>query len=100
MTMNTLPFAILGDIGGPELLLILFIVLLLFGGEKLPQLARGLGKSVREFKKATGDVQNELKRAIEESDQPTSPVAPPPAGAPKASTPTEPLPYDELKPKP
>lgn len=44
-------FAAFG-IGGSELLIILAIVLLLFGGAKLPQLARGLGQSMKEFKKA------------------------------------------------
>ena len=39
--------------GGPELLVILFVVLLIFGGRKLPELAQGLGKGIREFKKAT-----------------------------------------------
>jgi sec-independent protein translocase protein TatA len=44
-----------GIFGGQELLLILLIVLLLFGGSKLPALARGLGQSVKEFKKASQD---------------------------------------------
>lgn len=54
--MSTLvtPLALF-NFGGPELLLILLIVLLLFGGAKLPSLARGLGQSIREFKKATND---------------------------------------------
>ena len=42
-----------GILGGQELLIILLIVLLLFGGSKLPALARGLGQSVKEFKKAS-----------------------------------------------
>jgi len=45
-------FAVFG-LGGPELLLILAVVLLLFGAKKLPELAKGLGRSVKEFKKAT-----------------------------------------------
>lgn len=84
--------AFLGDVGGPELLLVLFIVLLLFGGEKLPQLARGLGKSMREFKKAASNVEGEIKRAIDE----TPDKATPPLPAAKPDGPTEPLPYDEL----
>ena len=67
----TAPLALLGDIGGPELLLVMFLILLLFGGEKLPQLARGLGKSVREFKKVTSEAQNEIKRAIDDAPEPT-----------------------------
>ena len=52
--MNTLPIiANIVGLEGPELIIILVIILLLFGGSKLPKLARGLGKSVKEFKKAT-----------------------------------------------
>jgi sec-independent protein translocase protein TatA len=51
MSLTSLPLAVFG-IGGSELLIILLIVLLLFGGAKLPQLARGMGESIREFKKA------------------------------------------------
>jgi sec-independent protein translocase protein TatA len=51
MSLPSLPIAVFG-IGGSELLIILLIVLLLFGGAKLPQLARGMGESIREFKKA------------------------------------------------
>lgn len=43
-------------IGGQELLLILFIVLILFGADKLPKLAKGLGESMREFRKAAKDI--------------------------------------------
>jgi sec-independent protein translocase protein TatA len=60
--MATLPalFAVFG-IGGTELLIILAIVLLLFGGTKLPSLARGLGQSIKEFKKASKDDPEEDK---------------------------------------
>ena len=54
-------------IGGSELVLIMFIVLLLFGANRLPELARGLGKSVREFKKAASGVEEEVRRALEET---------------------------------
>ena len=43
-----------------ELLIILVVVLILFGGKKLPELARGLGKGLKEFKKAQKEIQNEL----------------------------------------
>ncbi|WP_423147425.1 Sec-independent protein translocase subunit TatA/TatB [Rubrolithibacter danxiaensis] len=52
------------NIGTPELLLILFAVLLLFGGNKLPQLARGLGQGIREFKDASDGVKREIHRNI------------------------------------
>ena len=50
-----------GSIGMPELLIILLVVLLLFGAKKLPELARGLGKGIREFKDATKHVEDEFK---------------------------------------
>jgi len=43
------------NIGFPELLIILFIIVLLFGARKLPELARGLGQGIREFKKAASN---------------------------------------------
>jgi sec-independent protein translocase protein TatA len=49
--------------GGMELLLILALALLLFGGAKLPSLARGLGQSIKEFKKASKDEDEETKEA-------------------------------------
>jgi sec-independent protein translocase protein TatA len=58
--------ALLPDVGGPELLLIFLVVLLLFGGKRLPELARGIGKSIREFKRATAGVEQELKRVLED----------------------------------
>ena len=60
--MVTLPayFAAFG-IGGTELLVILALALLLFGGTKLPSLARGLGQSIKEFKKASKDDPEEDK---------------------------------------
>ncbi|MFA4044890.1 MAG: hypothetical protein HZRFUVUK_001691 [Candidatus Fervidibacterota bacterium] len=48
-------------LGTPELLLILFVALLLFGPTKLPDLARSLGKSVREFRRAMHEVQQSLE---------------------------------------
>ncbi|RRJ98141.1 twin-arginine translocase TatA/TatE family subunit [Opitutaceae bacterium TAV4] len=48
---SSLPLGVLG-LGAPELVVIMLIVLLLFGGAKLPKLARGLGQSIKEFKKA------------------------------------------------
>jgi len=50
----------MGSIGMPEIVMIFLVVLLLFGAKRLPELARGLGKGIREFKKAASDIQNEL----------------------------------------
>ncbi|HEY5227212.1 MAG TPA: twin-arginine translocase TatA/TatE family subunit [Opitutaceae bacterium] len=55
MTPHTVFFAGLIPTGGGEWVLILLVVLLLFGGTKLPQLAKGLGQSMKEFKKAAKD---------------------------------------------
>jgi sec-independent protein translocase protein TatA len=49
-----------GSIGGPEIIIILLIVLVLFGAKKIPELMGGLGKGLREFKKAAKDVQEDL----------------------------------------
>ncbi len=54
--INTILIGILGGLGGPELLLILVIVFFLFGGKKIPELARGLGKGIKEFKDASNGV--------------------------------------------
>lgn len=52
------------NLGTQEVVLIMFAVLLLFGGEKLPELARGLGKGIREFKDASDGVKREIHRNI------------------------------------
>jgi sec-independent protein translocase protein TatA len=83
MTVMSAPFhplAIL-DLGGPEVLLIMLVALLLFGSERLPDLARSLGKSIREFKKATSGLEEELKRAMEAPPPPPRQPPPPPAPA-------------------
>ena len=51
--MFTLNYILLGIIGGQELLIVALIILLLFGGSKIPQLMRGLGRGVKEFKDGT-----------------------------------------------
>ncbi len=54
------------NLGTQEVVLIVFAALMLFGGEKLPELARGLGKGIREFKDATDGVKREIHRNINE----------------------------------
>lgn len=58
--MNTL--ASLMNLGGPDLIVVLVIVLLLFGAKKLPELARGLGQAVKEFSKAKDEFEHEITR--------------------------------------
>lgn len=52
------------NIGGPEMILIFVVILLLFGGKKLPELARGLGKGLREFKDASDGIKREIHNNI------------------------------------
>jgi sec-independent protein translocase protein TatA len=80
MNVISAPLALLGPIGPMEFGIILFIVILLFGAKKLPQLARSMGKSMGEFKRGRQEFENELKRAGEESDE----VVGAEDGAPKA----------------
>ena len=77
------------NLGGGEIILILAIVILLFGARKLPELAKGLGQGIKEFKKASGDVQNELERAMHE-EPPRRSSPPPAAPAPAAPAPAAP----------
>ena len=62
IVMNILAFGI-GNLGGPDLFIILLIVLVLFGAKKLPDLARSLGQSMNEFRKAREDIDRELHNA-------------------------------------
>ena len=56
-------------LGGQELILILLIILLLFGAKKLPELARGLGKGMKEFKKAQSEIEEEFNKASDEASK-------------------------------
>jgi sec-independent protein translocase protein TatA len=66
------------NLGGGEIILILALVLILFGAKKLPELAKGLGTGIKEFKKATREVTEEVSNAMDESTSPKRlPPAPP-----------------------
>ena len=54
--------------GGGELILIVFVVLLLFGGKKIPELMCGLGKGIREFNNARNSIEEEIKEGMKESE--------------------------------
>ena len=74
-----------GFFGGWEIILILAVVLILFGAKKLPELAKGLGTGIKEFKKATREVTDEIQNAGTES-APSTPAKTPtvaPAAQPK-----------------
>ena len=67
MIMNgTLAFL---NLGTGEIILIVAVILLLFGGRKIPELMRGLGKGVKSFKQGMNEVEEELKKPVEELDK-------------------------------
>lgn len=65
--MNLIPIAFLPSLGGGEIALIFLVLLLLFGAKKLPELARGIGKSAGEFKKAREEFEEEIRKGGEEA---------------------------------
>ncbi len=73
---------IAGFLGGWEWVIVIMAVLLLFGAKKIPELAKGLGTGIKEFKKATRDVTDEMHSAME------APPPPPPKSLPE--TPAQP----------
>lgn len=80
--MNTyIETPLLAMLGWPEIIGILIIVLVLFGAKKVPELMRGMGHGIKEFKKATRDVQDEVQRAIEDDPPPPAPRKPEPEHA-------------------
>lgn len=62
------PMMFLQDLGMTELILIALVVLLLFGGKKIPELMRGLGRGIREFKDAKDNVRREMEEGMKEAD--------------------------------
>jgi sec-independent protein translocase protein TatA len=63
-------YLFLSGIGMSELVVILVIVLLLFGGNKIPELMRGLGKGIREFNSAKNTVEDEIRQGIRDAEKP------------------------------
>jgi sec-independent protein translocase protein TatA len=61
MSINA--FILFLNLGGGEIVMILFVVLLLFGGKGIPTIAKTLGKSIRQFKDATGDIQKDIRES-------------------------------------
>jgi sec-independent protein translocase protein TatA len=75
-------------LGGMEVVLILAIVLILFGAKKIPELAKGLGTGIKEFKKATREVTDEIQNASAETPtKPATPAAPMPPAPSRADLP-------------
>jgi sec-independent protein translocase protein TatA len=72
--MNTPFLSFIGPVGGPEMIMIFVVILLLFGAKKLPELARGVGKSMGEFKKARDEFEREITRSEDEVRKPVEPA--------------------------
>ena len=66
--------ALLSNFGGPDLIIILLIILVLFGAKKLPELARGMGQAVKEFQKAKDEFNDELHKAGQADAKTTTPA--------------------------
>ena len=60
--------AFLGGLGGWEILLILLVLLIFFGAKKIPELAKGLGKGIKEFKNATNEIKDEIEEGVKDLD--------------------------------
>ena len=58
-----------GSLGFTEVIVIVLIVLLLFGAKKIPELARGIGQCIQEFKKASGEIRKEIERGAKEDEE-------------------------------
>ena len=86
--------ALLPNLGGPDLIIILLIILVLFGAKKLPELARGMGSAIKEFQKAKDEFTDELHSAGKTDVAKTTPAATvpqienqPPAATPPTAAP-------------
>ena len=76
--------AFLQNLNAPEIIMIFLVVLLFFGAKRLPDLFRSLGKSLREFKKATSEIEDDIRTAMEEEPEQQKPARP--AGKAEATT--------------
>lgn len=76
----------IGPLGIWELLIILVVVLLIFGPRRLPEMARGIGQSVREFRKGIRDMKDDFEQEVQKDDRPLRSEKTEPA---KVETPTE-----------
>ncbi|WP_266203111.1 Sec-independent protein translocase subunit TatA/TatB [Pontibacter kalidii] len=59
-------FLFIGGLGGTEVVLILFAILLLFGAKRIPELAKGLGRGIREFKDATKEIKSDIENSVKD----------------------------------
>lgn len=69
MTSSLLATFMIGMPGGSEWIVIILVALLFFGGKKIPELMKGIGKGMREFKDAKDNVRNEIEEGMKEKDK-------------------------------
>lgn len=81
------------NIGGPELLFILILALLIFGPKRLPEVGRTIGRGLGEFRRASNDLKRTIEREMDEAETP--PVTVPSTSVNRASTPASPAPQGE-----
>lgn len=70
--MTSLPLSMLlflSSLGASEIILIFLVVLLLFGGQKIPELMRGLGRGIREFNNAKNSVEDEIRQGMRDAEK-------------------------------
>jgi len=65
-----------GNLGGGEILLIVLFILVFFGAKKIPELAQGLGKGIREFRKAARDIQDDVEKEVKQIEKPAEDKTP------------------------
>ena len=78
-----------GTLGGPELVLILVLALIIFGPRKLPEIGKSMGKMLAEFRKASADFQRTIEDEVE-AERTRAPTAPPAEAPPPAAPPETP----------
>jgi sec-independent protein translocase protein TatA len=61
------------NLGAPEIILIVAVVLIFFGAKKIPELAQGIGKGLREFRKAARDIQEDIEKDVKQIEQEKEP---------------------------
>ncbi len=74
------------NLSSGDIILVMFLCLLMFGSKKLPELAKAFGQSMREFKKAANEVEDNFRTAVQEEDRKKT-LPPPPTPAPPAQPP-------------
>ncbi len=77
--MNLNPQLLFGMPNAGELVITLLIIVVLFGGKKIPELARGIGKGIREFNEAKDGIKNEIENGAKDKDKIQAPNTTPPA---------------------